>query len=1153
MAAPRSPSRPPAPPRSRSPWTALFSSSTPVSSFAPLDLTPRYIRSYPAHHIRDFARGTYQGLTTTFPTAPPTAHVQLNGFQSGNTNLNYTPLGMLSPAGATGDGLGSPMGGNSGFYADIDPDNPTPPLPRPAISNGTEVNLLNPLGNAVSPGQPNSGWVGQVKQMLASAPNHAISGTGAANPQSDFTQQYLYHQPFPATASGPQAPGIDFHQMLGHLGAHPALLRLLGLVVDFEVAPPSSAPTKAMMVIGNSPTTGTPVTPVTACFFGTNEFGPNQFIAASRPGSGADIANGALPFDDEAAYTVIEVDPDSAGLHLFNHSRAAYRAINVMQSDDTPLAPTPPSLRSPGFSVSHLDWAVRQYLNFQSQANLESAGPTPNVYAEDLTRGYYIHAFTPLHGVWHSLGMRAGAYTFGSSGPTFSVEDEAAMTLSPTSDPRVDLREPTTPDGDSNDMSIPPAIFHWNGWSLAAARPGNPDVQQSPSIMSDPSFPVTISYKAQPGTLPLLRYGQAYQFRARAADLAGNSLPFGSYDASNQDPHATPAWTFGRFEAISQPAILLTAPPTPGESAERIVIRSNYNTPATATSARHLVPPRTAQLMAELSGAFDTANGLDPHAYNEIVQLADGTLASANSATPLPGATVAGSFYYPTNNLNVPYLPDVYARGAALLDLPGTPSGTVQKVPFTPAGQTWPNYVPVRLVLQEGTAAPSYQSMGGGEGVLTVSIPKGQVQPVQLSCYLNAGDLNSMGQWIWTSTTPGLGSSTALQAMATQGQMWALSPFRELILVHAVQQPLAKPEFSPAFDAVKTDFGQTYADLMDTMSWDRASTSKVHVTAKWVEYLDAGPGGPPPTQVPGAGQPPLAATAGAIAFDVNQTIGNLRPAPSGPPDGVVVMETQLQATETPTTPGIALNAGGTYTAVTVAGLPQPVSNGDALIISYSGYEQEVTVNNPGGYAAVEHGRDDHRPPVHRQLRLPPAGCRAAGPRDRNGELSGNGRDRPCLERHHPSAVPAAGVQGHEVPVGHLPGRGHHRVRRLLLRDGRGEPHHAEPGRDQRQRLRPRHGTGARCAERHSDQRDAERRELRRREPRLGGRQQRDGARHLQRRRHLVPIPGRLSAAPQPHRHLLHRHQHRLRQRAERPASDHRQRRRSLDGARQHVG
>ena len=94
------------------------------------------------------------------------------------------------------------------------------------------------------------------------------------------------------------------------------------------------------------------------------------------------------------------------------------------------------------------------------------------------------------------------------------------------------------------------------------------------------------------------------------------------------------------------------------------------------------------------------------------MHLADGTLGNANSATPLPNSTVAGSYYYPTNNLNVPYLPDVYARGAALLDPPGTPSGTVQQVPFIPSGQKWPNYTPVQLVLQEGTAPPSYQANG---------------------------------------------------------------------------------------------------------------------------------------------------------------------------------------------------------------------------------------------------------------------------------------------------------------------------------------------------------------------------------------------------------------------------------------------------------
>jgi photosystem II stability/assembly factor-like uncharacterized protein len=928
-----------------SPWTALFSASSPVSPYGTTpDLSQKFIHSYPASHIRDYAKNNYLALHATFPNSRPTADALLNGFVVQNEDLSgFTAMGGetgLSPAGATGGNLEDPMGGNSGSYPDVEADDPNPPLSRPAISNGDEVNNLNPEGNDVPPGGP--GWVGQVKQMLHSSPNRAIPFSSAANPQTDFTQAYLYHQPMaPPSATPLPTPQFDFHQMLAFASHHPALLRLLGLVVDFEVAAPSSAPSKVMMVV-TSPTTGTTITPATACFFGTNEFGLNQFIAASRTAAGAaDIANGALPFDDPSTYQVIELDTDSAGLHLLNFSRQVYRATNIMQSDDTPLTYTPPTFRSPGLSVLHIDWAVRQNLNFASQAALETNGPTPTVYAEDITRGYYIHAFSPLHGVWHSLGMRTGSYSFPNSGQTFTASDEAAITLSPTSTPGQDLSDVT-------DMNIQPAIFHWNGWSLAAGHPGN-SLQEDQTLGSNPSTPppgaafnCIINFQAQSGTLPLLRYGQAYQFRARAADLAGNSLPFGSYTAGSQDPHATLPTTYGRFESISQPAVLLVAPPTPGESAERIVIRSNYNTPATATSARHLVPPRTAQLMAELSGAFDTATGPDPNAYELIVDRADGKLSRVPSATSAPNASVPGTFYYPTDSLEVPYLPDVYARGAALLDLPGTPPGTVQQVTFIPPGTQWPNYVPIQLVLQEGTAAPSYHpGVDQKEDVLTVSIPKAQVAPVQLSCYLNAGDLVSMGQWQWI-----LGSQAftpaqiqSLQSLATQGQMWALTPFRELILVHAVRQPLATPEFSAKFTGLKTEFGQTWAELIDTMNWDRSSTSKVHVTAKWVEWVDTGPGGPPPTQAPTPGQTLLPASS-SIAFDVNLTAGDLQPKPNAARQGAQLMQTHLHND---------LTVANSYSSITVAYLPQPIANGDALILYYTGYEQEVTVNNLGGY------------------------------------------------------------------------------------------------------------------------------------------------------------------------------------------------------------
>jgi hypothetical protein len=447
---------------------------------------------------------------------------------------------------------------------------------------------------------------------------------------------------------------------------------------------------------------------------------------------------------------VVEFDHDGAGLKLFNFAGSVFRAIDIMQTDDTPTTYVPPSLRSPGLSVAHVDRAERVYKSLlrSTAIQAESLGGAPILYAEDITQGYYIHAYSPLHGKWHSLAARNGTYTFLNSGATFDFADEAAINLAATSDPRVPLSSPTTPDGTSNDMRIPQTLFHWTGWSLAAPHPGTQlledDTVGIPANTPDPSgFQLTTAFTPQPGTLPLMRYGQSYQFRARAVDLAGNSIPFG--DPSQSDPHASEPVTFGRFEPVSQPAVLMVAARTEGESVERLVIRSNYNVPSGADDERHIAPPKTAQQMAELHGAFDTALGLDPTGalYNQIVALADGSYADPAvgpvpdpNTPPMEGSPV--SFYYPTTSLPLPYLPDVVARGAAFLDLPGTPAGSVFQVPFIPSGQSWPNYVPFRLAVAEGSGAPVYTPNGPNEGLLTVFLPKGVTAPVQISSYLNA-------------------------------------------------------------------------------------------------------------------------------------------------------------------------------------------------------------------------------------------------------------------------------------------------------------------------------------------------------------------------------------------------------------------------------
>jgi photosystem II stability/assembly factor-like uncharacterized protein len=916
------------------PWSSLFSAATIVSPYRTLDLSGRGVWSYPATNIHEYTKRHYQSVVSTFPNQHPTGAALLYGF--GDTYFpflagNPSDLALFAPTIVPAPDLGE-------YVDQIPAGDPTPLPPRGSITNGAPNNQLNPapVGAPASPKVTKwtgGGAVASVRHEIHM--NKVIQNTGL-DTQSDFAQLYLYHQPYvtPEDNQGwtPQQPSVDFHQMLSHAGGHPSLMRLLGIVLDFEVPLPASAPTTVTLLVNPSSTDN--VLPITNCTYAPGPSGgPGLFVATSKSGD-SDLVNGALQLSN-GHFEVLDIDTDGAGMKMLNFSSHLTWAMTVMQTDDTPTTFASPHLRSPGFSVAHFDWANQQYQQLQSQSALSgivASGGTPSLFAEDITRGYYIHAFSPLHGQWLSLGQRTGTYNFLSTGQIISVTDEAAITVAHTTDPRSDLRDGSTPDGNSNDLTTSPHLFHWNGWSLAASHPGL--WLQEDQTLGNPEpepgeFNAVFSFEAKPGSLPLLRYGQSYQFRAWASDLAGNSLPFNQPD-TNPDPSATAPVPFSRFEPIPQPPVLLVAPPTPGESAERMVIRSNYDTACNTTDARHLVPPKMSQYMAELSGAFDKPTGISQDAYNQIVQLADGSLANADSATPLPGQP--GSFYYPTNNLQVPYLPDYHAAGAALLDLPGTVPGTVTTAPFLAPDQSWPHLVPIQLILAEGSAAPVYAPDGGAEGTLTVYIPKGQTAAVQLSCYINQSNLPSMGHWQWVLDNAGLASSDvqALEALALQGQMWAVTPFRELLLVHAVRQPLATPEFSTSFVANKYFPAQTYADLQDTMTWDRSSTSKVHITGTWLEYIDAGPGGPPPSQTPTPGST-VTPNTGDIAFDVAIWRGD---------------QTFLTT---------VLHAGRSYQSIKVHDLPQALPDGVPLIISWNGNVQEVVVDNPGGYPAAPSG------------------------------------------------------------------------------------------------------------------------------------------------------------------------------------------------------
>ncbi|MBI3979029.1 MAG: hypothetical protein HY331_12670 [Chloroflexi bacterium] len=261
------------------------------------------------------------------------------------------------------------------------------------------------------------------------------------------------------------------------------------------------------------------------------------------------------------------------------------------------------------------------------------------------------------------------------------------------------------------------------------------------------------------------------------------------------------------------------------------------------------MPPKVSELLAEEHGMFDTPTGLDKAAYQTIISRESGTFKAIDGTLPPDGAADPENYslpFFDVDHLAVPYLPDPIAAGAAFAGLPGLLAGTAQTFSFATASQSvsplYPsNKVPFRLLLRGDGATGQAPSPDLSQRVLHVYLPPGETATVRLSCYLDAADLDKMGIWQWLNAQP---NSPALQVIktevrnkVTQGKLWMLTPFREVQLVHAVQQPLNAPDLEPV-QAVK-QIGNTFAYISANCTVHGKSTNRLDVVATWKEKIDA--------------------------------------------------------------------------------------------------------------------------------------------------------------------------------------------------------------------------------------------------------------------------------------------------------------------------
>ena len=867
-------------------WASRFPASTPVTSWTYPGYDKLKLRSYPMAAISDYLAFQYGKFGTESPTVFP-------------SYAALTESGAFAPIGFEDDSTG----------------------------------IDHPLSDVTFGPRRKADLLSKLESMLAKGPIAPFADTDPAsskyNPTNvsySFLQAETFLRRFlppvissPTPLTSPPPPGQDFAQLVGMAASMPTLLRYLGLVIDCT-ADPASLPglTKGLasrvklVVHGFSPLLGTTrsVFPYTQSLIGTSHFAAKQLASS-------DYADGMALIGNPALYRVVEVDPDSSAIKTMQFADTLTRSrkgpTHQKYTDSTPDSYSLPALRTGGFAFARTGRAVqmaetlaRQRKELEDQATftgkVTSKTPVPVLYADDLVRGVRIDVRDVADGVWRSLMWReADGWDPGDGTPVTLVEEDTVVPA-PTNAPK---------GSHPNDLYLQDSLTTWTGWSLGVPQIGTPAQTGDPAVATPPPPSWTIPQWQVPGDdvnpqtaatnsmrLPRMRFGRSYQFRARTADLAGNGLTVAA--APTTGTAVTGAIPYLRFEPVEAPRLLLTAPHTPGESGEVLVIRSE-TLDADGTAAldngsvlRLLIPGRSSVRLAEQHGAFDviadTGDPMDSSLarYTDIAArdqagLAPASVIVSSPADPTVPLRPVGEVYFNAPALAIDYLPDVLAHTAVVRGLPasGSPAATTAVLPFDTANLGWPQLQSCRIVLSRSSetsdpaGAPAhwstqvYNPVGSSVGVVTteldVFLPKGETLVTAINCQITSAELDLMAIRSWVAEWAGAHGKSASAALAamTAGEHWMITPWRDVTFVHAVRTPLTPPVLG-LFVPTRSAPGQTTVTFaQSSVNFHRGSTGRIDVNASWAMPVDTGSNPDPVT--------PVAFTAKAFGADIPRT------------------------------------------------------------------------------------------------------------------------------------------------------------------------------------------------------------------------------------------------------------------------------------------
>jgi hypothetical protein len=515
--------------------------------------------------------------------------------------------------------------------------------------------------------------------------------------------------------------------------------------------------------------------------------------------------------------------------------------------------------------------------------------------ATDLVRGYAPEVF--WRNKWYRLTAKRDVYKYrpgGAPNADLQIIKRANMQLDRAFCPvqmEAAVHYDHPPEGGPAvlpyDPHVAPSLFRWDGWSLSVPNPFKPANCASASALSNgvknPIVVESTPAEEADNQLPKLRFGECYQVRVRAVDLAGDPIeaPDVKSEACSTD---LPTCTYRRYDPVPPPVMLFDKlfdpEKSPGEQIDSLIARSED---PDYSPIRYICPP-TADLFSLIQqGAFDRENGeirspFEVKSFDDVVLDETGNFPTKSLPAGAPAEEQFKFPIYQAGPHTAPsgaYLPDRYASHLCfqLFDLAtGVAYGPIVKRSFYDRlkqfdefdpernDYTWPHAGHIRVQLRPwdtDRVVCQWHSdhIPGVSGRrvprLEIYVPQGWQMELLMSC---APTLEQAGKMAAASLADdhlqefcacmaekGLEikkhSPQAVEHLLANGLSSQYTPSRPVNLIHAVKKPLGGASFATA--AANTPPNSSVVEFSGQIDVeDGRTTGALNVTVTWKEYRD---------------------------------------------------------------------------------------------------------------------------------------------------------------------------------------------------------------------------------------------------------------------------------------------------------------------------